>query len=1030
MRRAIVRAAILLAAWPAMVCGIFDAEAPVRAQGPETVRYGHTVWQTEQGLPQNTAPVVLQTRNGYLWIGTKDGLARFDGIRFTTFDKRSAPELPHNEIRALYEDRAGSLWISTPGGLVQFRQGRFTAFTTRDGLANNEAGAVFEDRAGNLWIGTPDGLNRVRDGKFTTYTTRDGISHNSIGKIVEDRDGTLWIGTAAGLTRFRDGAFTRYSRREGLAGDAVTALLIDLRGRLWIGTTEGLTVYADGRFQSYTRRDGLLNDSILAIAQDSTGRLWFGTPGGLNEWRNGSFASYTTRQGLPGERVDLLHAGREGRLWIGASGGLARFWNGRLAAFAGQEGLAGNRILALCEDREGSLWVGTEAGGLSQLSERKFTSHTTRQGLSANLVRAIYEDRAGGLWVGTQAGLNQFREGGMAPVPGRPGRPEIDLQAIAEDRDGALWLGTPQGLMRWRPGTGERTYTVRDGLIDDQIRSLLVDRAGSLWIGTRKGLARFREGRFASFTVLDGLGSDLIGPLCEGRDGSLWIGTIGGVSRFKEGAISTWTSGAGLANETVTALYEDADGVLWIGTRGGGLNRFRDGRFTQFTLKDGLPDDVIHHILEDDAGYLWMSSNKGVIRVSREELNARQAGETRPINQLLYGTADGMETRECSGGGSPAGWKTRDGRLWFATVKGAAVIDPLHLRLNAQPPAVVIEQVVVDEQPLSLAAPVDVPPGKARIEFYYAGLSFAAPAKVAFKYRLEGFDPDWIDAGTRRVASYTNVPAGSYRFRVQASNNDGVWNLAGAALDLRLRPHFYRTWWFYGLCLLTLALGGWGWYRARVRRIEREFSAVLAERTRIAREIHDTLAQGFAGISVQLELVARMLAVAPQNARTHLDEARALVRDSLAEARRSVWDLRSQALEERDLPAALGQIARRLIGGGAIEVQVEVHGAFRRLDRAIEDHLLRIGQEAMTNVVKHAAATRIAIELTYEEKTLRLCVRDNGRGFDAATLRGAADGHFGLLGMRERAAQLGGRLTVSSRPHQGTEVSVEIPLGG
>ena len=1018
------RAAFPLAACVALLCGSLSPAPPARAQLPEAVRYAHIAWQTEQGLPQNTVQAVLQTRDGYLWIGTREGLARFDGIRFTIFDKRSAPQLPHNRIRALYEDRAGGLWIATPGGLARYAQGRFTPFTRREGLASDEVVSVIEDRGGGLWVATAEGLHRLKDGRITAYGRREGVPERGLGPLIEDREGALWIGSAEGLTRFQNGAFTNYGRREGLAGDAVQALFLDLRGRLWIGTPTGLTLYAEGRFQNYAMRDGLADDSILAIAQDTAGRLWFGTPQGLSEWRNGVFATYRRRDGLPGDRVELLQAGREGRLWIGADGGLARFWNGRLAPVAGQEGLAGNRILGLCEDREGSLWVGTETGGLSQLSERKFTSYTTRQGLSANLIRAIYEDRAGALWIGTQAGLNSFRDGRIAAVPDRRA---LDVQALCEDREGALWLGTTQGLLRRRGGS-ETLFGLRDGLVDDHIRSLLADRAGDLWIGTRKGLVRRRQGAFTAFTVLDGLGSDQIGPLCEGRDGSLWIGTLGGLTRFRDGAFATYASGAGLTTEAVTALYEDADGVLWIGTQGGGLYRLRDGSFAQFTLRDGLPDDVIYHILEDDAGYLWMSTNKGVVRVSREELYARRPGEARPINQLTYGTADGMETRECSGGGFPAGGKMRDGRLWFATVKGAVVVDPLHLRLNEQPPGVVIEQVVVDEQAFPADAAIEAPAGKTRIEFYFAGLSFVAPGKVAFKYKLENFDPDWIDAGTRRVASYTNVPAGRYRFRVLACNNDGVWNSMGASIELTQRPYFYRTWWFYGLCLLSLALGGWGWYRARVARMEREFSAVLAERNRIAREIHDTLAQGFAGISVQLELVARLLASAPQSAREHLDEARALVRDSLAEARRSVWDLRSQALEENDLPAALAETARRLIRGAAIEARVEVHGTFRRLDRNIEDHLLRIGQEALTNAVKHARPTRIRIDLTYEEKQLRLRIRDDGRGFDASVPREWLDGHFGLLGMRERAEQLGGRLLVSSAPNEGTEITAEIPL--
>lgn len=1001
-----------------------------RAAPPaQPAQFGYEVWQTEQGLPQNTVQVVRQTRDGYLWIGTKEGLARFDGVAFTIFDKRNTPQLPNNQIRDLFEDRAGTLWISTPGALVRFQNGRFAAYTTRDGLSSDNIWSVYEDRAGALWIATVNGLNRYRDGRFTAFTTRDGLSNNSIETVLEDREGALWIGTADGLNRYQHGAFTVYTRPMGLAGSAIKALLLDQRDRLWIGTPEGLSVLANGEFRTYTTRDGLAHNSVEVITQDKAGYLWFGTLGGLNQWREGSFATFSTLQGLPSNQINLLCPAQDGGLWISTSRGLARYAEGTIAAFADHEGLSGNPLLTLCEDREGNLWAGTEASGLNLLKGRKFTAYTTRQGLAANLVRAIYEDRTGNLWIGTQGGLSQFRNGQMPVYALKDRLTESDVLAVCDDREGNLWLGTPQGLHRLRQGT-VASYSMRDGLSDDYVRSVYEDRAGNLWIGTRRGLTRFRDGKFTAYTVLDGLPSDLVGAICEGRDGGLWIGTLGGLSHFKDGQFTNYAAASGLSSEVVIALYEDADGCLWIGTHGGGLNRFRDGRFSQYTVRDGLPDDVIYHILEDDQGYLWMSCNKGILRASRYELESRPPGGTKPINVSAYGMADGMETRECSGGGHPAGWKTRDGKLWFATIRGVAMIDPAHLRLNEQAPPVAIERIVVDDETFSPGGPIQFPPGKARFEFYYTALSFVAPQKVAFRYKLEGFDPDWIEAGARRVASYTNIPSGRYRFRVLACNNDGVWNETGAVLDFHLKPHFYETYWFYGLCLLALIVAVGGWYRARVQRLEHQFSAVLAERNRIAREIHDTLAQGFAGISVQLELVARLLERAPQNAKSHLDQARALVRESLAEARRSVWDLRSQALEGSDLPAALAETATRLTAGTPVHAQVQVSGTYRQLNRVVEDNLLRIGQEAMTNAIKHAQATHLWLDLKFDSKRLRFSVRDDGRGFDPAAQQANRNGHFGLLGMRERADQLGGILTVHSRPGEGTEIVVEIPLGG
>lgn len=1004
-----------------------------QATSAHRAQYGYEVWQTERGLPQNSVQAILQTRDGYLWIGTKEGLARFDGLRFTIFDKQNTPAIAHNQIRRLFEDSTGRLWISTPGALVEFKDGRFTAFTTRDGLSSENIWSVHEDRSGSLWIATLNGLNRYREGRFTAFTTRDGLSHNGIETVLEDREGALWIGTAEGLTRFKDGEFKVYRRENGLSANAIKTLLEDRGGNLWIGTPEGLTRYANGSFDVFTTRDGLADNNIATIAEDQNGRLWIGTAAGLSEWRNGRFSSYTSKDGLPGAEVSRICEDRRGNLWIGTSGGLARFEDGRFATFPDREGITGTPILALLEDREGNLWAGSETGGLSILREKRFRTFTTREGLSANLIRSIFEDREGRLWIGAQGGaLNRITTSAeQGTVITRLGPFGSDVLSICDDREGNLWIGTPEGLTRLKGGS-TKTFTERDGLTDIYVRSLYEDSKGSLWIGTRRGLTKLEDGKFTAYTMLDGLASDYVGVICEGRDGSLWIGTLGGLSRLKDGEFTNYTTSSGLSSDVVISLYEDAAGSLWIGTHGGGLNRLEDGKISHYTLRDGLPDDVIYQILEDGDGRLWMSTNKGIIRIERSEMERRLDGDRAGPGFVTYGTADGMETRECSGGGHPAGWKARDGSLWFATIKGVATIDPASMRINEQQPPVAIERVVVDEETYEPGAAIDLAPGKARFEFYYTGLSFIAPQRVAFRYKLEGFDPDWIEAGMRRVASYTNIPSGRYRFRVLASNNDGVWNETGASIDIRLRPYFYETYWFYGLCLVGLSLVAWGFYRARVRRLEREFSAVLAERNRIAREIHDTLAQGFAGISVQLELVARLLERAPETAKKHLDEARKLVRDSLAEARRSVWDLRSQALEENDLPAALSETAKRLVAGTEIETEVRVSGTYRRLNRVIEDNLLRIGQEAMTNAIKHAQARRLRIDFKFEPERLRFSVRDDGRGFESGAQTARPDrsnGHFGLIGMRERAEQIGGRFSLQSKPGEGTEIIVEVPLG-
>lgn len=995
--------------------------------GHSLSQYGHEIWQTEQGLPQNTVQVILQTRDGYLWIGTKEGLARFDGIRFTVFDKQNTPQMLNHQIRTLYEDRAGRLWISTPGGLLQFHHGVFTSYTTKEGLASNNVWSVYEDRAGNLWIATVNGLSQYRDGKFTSYTTQQGLSHNSVGSVLEDKTGTLWIGTEDGLNGFKDGAFTSYSKKDGLAGDAIKTLYADQQGRLWIGTNEGLSQFANGKFVTYTKQEGLVSNDIEGITEDQTGTVWIGTGNGLNQWQNGALTTFTRQEGLPGNRINLLYPDREGTIWIGTSNGLAHYRKGKMESAATQDGLAGTAILSMLEDREGNLWVGTDANGLNLLKTKKVTTFTAREGLSANVIRSIYGDRAGKIWIGTQErGLNLLSNEQVSAFPAQKSLANDDVMAISEDQEANLWIGTTDGLKRIKAGSVTK-YSVQDGLADNYIRSLYASRDGSLWIGTRRGLTQLSKGEFTSYTMLDGLASDLVGAICEDRQGNLWIGTLGGLSRFKDGKFTNYATDAGLSSEVVIALYEDAEGTLWIGTHGGGLNWLKDGKLAHVTTKDGLPDDVIYQILEDEQGYLWMSSNKGIIRVSRKELATRTDKNGKLEQVFTFGTAEGMETRECSGGGHPAGWKTADGKLWFATIKGVAMIDPVHLNFNQQPPPVAIERIVVDDKAVAAGAPIDLSPEKARFEFYYTGLSFVAPQKVTFKYKLENFDKDWVEAGTRRVAWYTNIPAGRYRFLVMARNNDGVWSEAAASVEFRLQPRFYQTWWFYTLCLLGIGLTVGFWYRLRVKRLEGQFGAILAERTRIAREIHDTLAQGFAGISVQLELVARLLTKAPDAAKPHLDQARQLVRSSLDEARRSVWDLRSQALESGDLPSALSEAAKRLVSGTAVQVQVQVGGTYRQLSRTIEDNLLRIGQEAITNAIKHARAGHLRVELNYVADSVKLRVQDDGCGFDQ---NHRPNGHFGLVGMHERVAQLGGRLTINSRPSEGTEIVVDVPLVG
>ena len=582
-------------------------------------------------------------------------------------------------------------------------------------------------------------------------------------------------------------------------------------------------------------------------------------------------------------------------------------------------------------------------------------------------------------------------------------------------------MGTPNGLNLLQQNRVQQRLTTADGLPDDFIRSLYSDRDGSLWIGTRHGLAHLAGGRFTSFSSMDGLGSDFIGAIL--RSGPLWVGTSGGLSRqLQDEAFTNYTVQQGLSNNTITAIAQDTAGTLWLGTNGGGLNRLRRGIIKGFPWgSQGLPG-TIYGMLEDGSRHLWLSSKTGIYRVSIPQLNAYSSGAAIPVT--AYGTADGMNIRECSGGSHPAAWKLSDGSLWFATLDGVSFIDPAHMPENHVPPPVAIEKVLVDDHARPLGEELHIPPGANRIEFQYAGLSFVAPQKVQYRYQLQGFDRDWIDAGNRRAAFYTNLPPGNYRFRVLAANNDGVWNTAGASFGLRMLPHYYQTWWFYSALALGCLLLGYLAYRWRVLQVEAQWGAVLRERGRLAREIHDTLAQGFVGISVQLEVLARLLAgsretAPPKSALDQLDRARALVRASLADARTSIWDLRSEAggapKPPDDLPSRLSRHCTRIAGGSTAKVYLQVKGTYRPVEHKMEEELLRIGQEAVANAVRHAAATRIDVQLIYESAQVFLRVEDDGRGFTNPPGSSGPEGHYGIRGMRERAG--GDRRLAGARKH-------------
>jgi len=762
-------------------------------------QYTHDAWSGEGALPQVSVQAIHQSRDGYLWLGTQEGVVRFDGVRFVSVNTQ--------DVGGFCEGRDGTLWMSSYEGLLGIRGGETRRLTTADGLSSNRVNGVCEDLAGALWLATSDGLDRWDGGKVIRYGKAEGLPDAEVSCVAPARGGTIWAGTPKGLARVEDGRVTAFSARDGLPEGGVTQLLEDSSGTLWIGTTQGLGAFRKGRIETFRTPPGSPPLQVKALAEDRDGNLWIGT----------------------------------------AADGLARMRDGRLDWYTAKEGLTNNAVWSLFEDREGSLWIGTFGGGLNRLKDEKFTTYDTAVGLSEDTVWAVLEASDRTLWIGTDGGLNAYRDGKFKVFTKRDGLPADSVSSLLEDRDGALWVGTDGGgLARFFKGRFTR-YAEAQGLTHLRVFSLLEDRAGTLWIGTSGGgLFRLREGRITPFGRAEGLSDLFVRALLEDREGAVWVGTNGGgLFRYKGGVFTRFSAAQGLSDDFVRDLYQDRGGTLWVGTRAGGLCRYENGAFRAFRVRDGLYSDRLYSILEDARGNLWMSCNRGVFRVSRQDLDDFAAGKAASIACVGFGSADGMKSAECNGGTYPAGWRGRDGSLWFATIRGVVRVDPQNMRTNELPPPVVLEHLLVDGHPLDLAHAV-APPGSDRIEFAFTALSLVSPAKVRFRFTLEGHDREWVElpGGRERLAVYTNLPPGSYTFRVQACNNDGVWNETGASCPLRLRPRFYETWPFYILATLALlALGGGLYHGAAValanlrmgRNLSRYHSRNVIEKLRAAK---------------------------------------------------------------------------------------------------------------------------------------------------------------------------------------------------
>jgi ligand-binding sensor domain-containing protein/two-component sensor histidine kinase len=963
-----------------------SASTPLDSKESES--YGIDFWREAEGLSQSRIRAITQTRDGYIWLGTDDGVVRFNGTGFKTFSVETG-SLRDNEIAALKEDHEGGLWIGTyGGGLSLLKNGVFRNFSTADGLPDDVIMRLDEDSEGNIWFFTPNGVGRYSHGVFTKFTTDNGLSDNLVTAISARTPQEVFVATGSKMHR--------------LAGE---------------------------RFEEFP---GVIDEgdgNVVYMMSSSDGALWLSFSTGLvKKWKDGNLRVYSSRQKIS-PHISLLYEDPQGAMWMVAEKGLFKLKDTQFEPVSLENNTVRlGTIYALFMDREGSVWVGLQANGLGRLRKRDLKTIASEQGLPNDSTRSVFQDSRGDLWVGTVRGLARFSEGHVTSFTEVDGIQLGPVRSFAEDAQRNVLVSVGPTLFMIRDGKLVRYPGWKD---TSEIQAVYKDQRERIWVGTDgAGLFLIENLSVQNYRAEDGLASNRVRTILSDKNGAIWVGTSGrGVSRYQDGKFTNYTTADGLAGNRVLTIYEDDEGSLWFATREG-LSRLKEGRFFNYTARSGLLVSFVYTILDDGRGNFWFSCAQGLFRVSKSDLKEFAEGKIERIKSVDYGVSDGMRTRASNVGNQPAAWKSLDGSLMFSTMNGVVVVDPKRLTTNQFVPPVYIEQVTINKEDQKTDQELQLPLGLGEVEIHYAALSYVSPEKIRYRYMLEGFDRDWVDVTGRRFAYYANLAPGRYRFRVIAGTVDGAWNESGAAINFYLKPRFYQTRLFLFLVISALVIITWLLYRLRLHGLKVRYIAVLQERNRIAREIHDTLAQNLAGIALQLDSVTMELSDVPPSLRARLDQACSLTRYSLAEARRSVSDLRSDDLERQELNVSLPAIAEKMVAGTELRVSVQVTGTRRDLDPTTEKNLLRIYQEAIANSIKHARARVIEIELKYEDDCLVLRVRDDGIGFNTENIIPLGVGHYGLVGMRERAERIGGHMTLKSRPGEGTELLVELPFTG